>query len=102
MSTLSELIAQKNALDRQIAEARSSDRAAAIAQIRSLMSENGLTTADLVAAVPPRGTANGSRAKVAPKYKHPETGVTWTGRGLKPRWLTEQLAAGKQISNFAI
>lgn len=25
-------------------------------------------------------------AKVAPKYRHKATGVTWTGRGKKPTW----------------
>jgi DNA-binding protein H-NS len=35
-------------------------------------------------------------------YRHPETGATWTGRGLKPKWLAEQLANGKQVGDFVI
>jgi DNA-binding protein H-NS len=39
--------------------------------------------------------------KVAPKYRGPG-GETWTGRGLKPKWLTAALADGKKIEDFLI
>ena len=35
-----------------------------------------------------------------PKYRDPVTGNTWTGRGKKPRWLTDQLDAGKSLDDF--
>jgi DNA-binding protein H-NS len=44
----------------------------------------------------------GSRGAVAPKYRNPETGETWAGRGLKPRWLTAAIKSGKSIEAFAI
>jgi DNA-binding protein H-NS len=44
----------------------------------------------------------GPRGAVAPKYRHPETGETWAGRGLKPRWLTAALKSGKSVESFAI
>ena len=28
-----------------------------------------------------------NRQKVAPKYRDPKTGATWSGRGKKPSWL---------------
>jgi DNA-binding protein H-NS len=39
--------------------------------------------------------------KVAAKYKG-ANGETWSGRGLKPRWLTEALKSGKKIEDFLI
>src|ERR1041384_7096086 len=39
--------------------------------------------------------------KVAPKYRGPK-GETWSGRGLKPRWLTAELKRGKKLQAFAI
>src|SRR5262245_44767747 len=39
--------------------------------------------------------------KVAPKYKGP-LGETWSGRGMKPRWLTIALSEGKQLEDFLI
>ena len=41
--------------------------------------------------------------RVLPKYRNPANrSETWSGRGLKPRWLTAQLAAGKTIDDFRI
>ena len=39
--------------------------------------------------------------KVAPKYKGPH-GEMWSGRGLKPRWLTAAISEGKQLNDFLI
>jgi DNA-binding protein H-NS len=45
----------------------------------------------------------GARGAVAPKYRNPENPAeTWAGRGLKPRWLTAAIKAGKKIEDFAI
>jgi len=42
-----------------------------------------------------------SGKKVAPKFRGPD-GATWSGRGLKPRWLTAELKKGKKLESFAI
>lgn len=34
-------------------------------------------------------------------YRDPITGETWSGRGLKPLWLRQQLDAGRSLSDFA-
>jgi DNA-binding protein H-NS len=39
--------------------------------------------------------------KVAAKYKGPG-GETWSGRGLKPKWLASLLAEGHTVEEFAI
>jgi DNA-binding protein H-NS len=39
---------------------------------------------------------------VAPKYRDPASGKTWTGRGLKPKWVTEALESGKTLDDLAI
>ena len=44
----------------------------------------------------------GPRGAVAAKYRNPETGETWAGRGLKPRWLTAAMKSGKSLEAFAI
>jgi len=98
--SLSELLAQQSALDRAIREARTADKAEAVARVRQLMSEHGLTVADLVTKLAPKAGATGK--KVAPKYRDPVSGATWTGRGLKPKWLQAALDAGKSVSDFAI
>ena len=65
MSNLADLIAQKAALEKKIAEARHAERANAIAHIKSLMAEHGLTLADLGAKSSPSAPAKGRKgAKV--------------------------------------
>ena len=99
MATVSELLAQKAAIEQQIAEAQRSERADAVAKIRSLMAEYGLTLADLA---PKSAAAKRSGVKVAPKYRDAASGNTWSGRGLQPTWLRQALASGRDISEFTI
>jgi DNA-binding protein H-NS len=40
--------------------------------------------------------------RVAPKFRHPRTGATWAGRGLKPRWLVAEMKRGKAMDQFKI
>jgi DNA-binding protein H-NS len=50
------------------------------------------------------GGGNGSKAKgkkIVPKYRGPD-GDTWTGRGVKPRWLTSAMNEGKKPEDFLI
>jgi DNA-binding protein H-NS len=45
----------------------------------------------------------GSRGPVAPKYRNPENPAeTWSGRGLKPRWMAAAIKGGKKLEDFAI
>jgi len=42
-------------------------------------------------------------ATVAIKYRHPDDhSKTWTGRGMKPRWLVELINAGRDQNEFLI
>ena len=48
-----------------------------------------------------RTRRSGTIRKVAPKYRGPN-GETWSGRGLKPRWLTAAMNEGKELQDFLI
>lgn len=97
--SIQELIAQRAALDKKIEEAKKEHRAAAVAQARALVAEFGLTPADLGFEKGRGRKASGSSVK--PKYRSP-SGETWAGRGRKPRWLEEAIAAGRKVEEFAI
>lgn len=97
--TIQEMIAQRAALDKKIEDAKKEHAAAAVAQVRALIAEFGLTPADL-GFEKARGRKAGASA-VKPKYRSP-TGETWAGRGRKPRWLEEAIAAGRKVEDFAI
>lgn len=105
MPSIAELMAQKAEIEKQIADVQREARAGAIAQIRDLMAQYGLSLADLNTRAAPAGRrVQGPRAggKVAAKYRDPASGREWTGRGLKPKWLATALADGKSLQDFAI
>lgn len=101
MATLEELFAERQKLEQQIALLQSEARTDAIAKVRQLMSEHGLTAQDL-AAKPEKQSRVGNRQKVEPKYRNQATGETWSGRGLKPKWLSAALQGGKTLGDFAL
>lgn len=87
MSTYKELLKQREVLEQQIKDARQREIAQAVAQVRSLVAEFGLTAQDVF----PSGKVRSStHAKVAAKYRNPVTGDTWTGRGKPPKWIQGQ------------
>ncbi|WKB52886.1 H-NS histone family protein [Eleftheria terrae] len=102
MATYQELLAQKADLEKQIESARKQELSDAIAQIKSLMSQYGLTVADLGAKAGASKTSATKGSKVAPKYRNGATGETWTGRGRQPKWVEQALASGKTLEQLAI
>ena len=80
-----ELLAQKASLEKQIEEKRKEELSSGIQQIKTLMADLGITIADI--------TGNASRrsktaaTSIAPKYRDPASGATWTGRGKAPLWI---------------
>jgi DNA-binding protein H-NS len=102
MPTLSELLAQKAALEQQILDAQREQRSQAIAQVRALMSEHGLTLADLGSRAAPAPRKAGGGGKVAAKYRNTATGDSWSGRGLQPNWLKAALAGGARLDDFKV
>jgi DNA-binding protein H-NS len=96
MTTLAELIKQKEALDAQIASTRQTELADAISKVKALVAEHGLTQKDVFGSS--KGTKKSSgRSKVAAKYRDPSSGQTWSGRGKEPKWID-----GQERSKFLI
>jgi DNA-binding protein H-NS len=52
----------------------------------------------------PRGRRPGVRKgqKLPPKFRNPETGETWAGRGARPRWLQAMLKKGRKLEEFSV
>lgn len=96
MAALKDLLAQRAELERQIAATRDQEMAQAIAQVRQLMTDYGLTVADLAA-----GQRRAS-SPVAAKYRNQATGESWSGRGLQPKWLKAAISAGAKLEDFAV
>ena len=96
MATIAELLKQREQLEAQIAAVREAETADAIAKVKALVADYGLTAEDIFGGAKRASKAKGG-SKVAPKYRDPETGATWTGRGVAPKWI-----AGKDREAFVI
>ncbi len=101
MASLQELLDQKAELERQIEATRRHERADAVAKVKALMSEYGLSLSDLSNKAPST-RAGSTGGKVAAKYRNAATGDSWSGRGLQPKWLKAALAAGRTLDEFAV
>lgn len=105
MATVQELLQQREALDRQIAQQQAAERSAVFDEFRALLTKHNLTIQDVVkglAGGKPKAPASTAGKKVAVKYRDPESGSTWTGRGLRPKWLREKMDAGAKLESFLV
>ena len=96
MSQYAELKAQIAKLQAQADDARRSEVANVIAEIKQKIAEFGLTAHDLGY----EGARRGRPPKKAPlpaKYQDPKSGNTWSGRGKPPKWIV-----GKNRDRFLI
>jgi DNA-binding protein H-NS len=96
MSKLKDLIVQREAIELKIAEVRQSELADAVERVRAIVAEFELAADDIFPSSKPR-VKNKSVSKVAPKYRDPVSGKTWSGRGVTPKWID-----GKNRNEFAI
>lgn len=107
MSTYIEIMAQIEALQKQAEEARQREVGMVIADIREKIEAYHLTAADLglvaaPAVIKEEPAESAKRSTVKPKYRNPETGKTWTGRGVQPLWMKAAIDAGHSKEDFLI
>ena len=99
VAELTEVIRRAEALCQQKQEEA---KAALLAKWQAEAAENGLPLEAVLAGQPPaqrqgRKVRRGTGAKVAAKFRNPETGETWSGRGRQPKWLK-----GKNRDEFKV
>ena len=117
-ASLQELLNARTKLEGEIRARQSVERTKALAEIRQIMATHGLTVKDLGAAAR-RGSSRGAAAegddsvpakrpiappstKVRAKFRDPETGDSWTGRGMTPKWLRDHEEAGRPRAKYLI
>jgi DNA-binding protein H-NS len=83
-----------------------SEKSAFLARIRSEAQGYGISLEEMIRPPGParRGRAVGGAKRASPpaKYKHPEGGGTWSGRGRIPRWLADMEADGHKREEYLI
>jgi DNA-binding protein H-NS len=106
--TYSQLMKQIDSLQREAQEIKRKEMDGVVGRIKEAIRAYGLTAADLGLSVRgPRAAAGrkpgrkSSKSTRSAKYRD-DAGNVWGGRGPRPAWLRNALAAGKQLSDFAV
>lgn len=95
--SLEDLAKLKKDVDKAIASFEARKMAEARAALDAKAREMGFTFEQLA------GGKGGKKAPVAPKYRDPANpSATWSGRGRRPHWFNEGMAAGKSPEDFLI
>jgi len=82
-----------------IKDKQASQRKEVFAQIKSLAASVGVTVE--IREIDKKKIRKG--AKVPPKYRNPDdASLTWTGRGVMPRWMRALTESGRDKSEFLI
>ena len=75
-------------LQAQAARVKQEEKQQAIEAARAMIDSYGITARDLgLDKAPKVKTGPKPGQKVAPKYRDPLTGATWSGRGKTPNWI---------------
>jgi len=75
-------------LQAQASRVKQEEKAQAIEAARAMIDSYGITAKDLGLDKAPKGkTGPKAGNKIAPKYRDPQSGATWSGRGKTPKWI---------------
>lgn len=97
-----ELVALRDAVEATLQQKQQEAKAALLAKWQAEAAENNLSFKSIVGSQKPAQPQSGKTRRraggpVAPKFRNPETGDTWTGRGREPTWIK-----GKNREEFEI
>lgn len=97
--TEEELTLLRDQIDAELKSRREAKIQQLRADLKKAADELGVRMEELVK----KPSASKPRGKVAPKYQNPSNpDETWTGRGQKPGWVRDALAAGKTLDQLLI
>ncbi|AHF01819.1 histidine biosynthesis protein [Thiomicrospira aerophila AL3] len=98
--SVEELIRLEKQVQKMIEQKQQAEKKQLIDEFKARAASLGLSI-DLV--INDEKPAKKTGAKVAPKYQHPSNpSLTWTGRGRTPKWVEEQISAGRSLTSLEI
>ena len=74
-------------LQAQAARVKQEEKSQAISAARAMIESYGITARDLGLDKVKGKTGPKSGNKIAAKYRDPQSGATWSGRGKTPKWI---------------
>jgi DNA-binding protein H-NS len=98
--SLKELKQLHKDVEAAIAEFKDREKRKVVAEVEAFARERGVSPSELAEML---GGRKARKTVGAAKYANPaDPSQTWTGRGRKPAWVIEALAAGKSMDSMAI
>lgn len=97
LSRLSEKDLNKLSSDigKELKRRQDDEKKRVLKEMKDLAASIGSTVEELVGGSAPK------KRRIPPKYRNPkDSSQTWTGRGKQPRWIREQLASGKKLTDL--
>lgn len=96
MSQVEQIAAQIAQLQGELKRIKDEERSGALTQVRNLVATHELSVDEIFSTKKAKASAS-ARKPVPVKYRNNETGETWTGRGMTPKWLRE-----KNLADFLV
>lgn len=97
LAELKELLPE---LQKEIEKRTEEQRQQVLTAMRDLAASIGTTPEQLLRSA---GRGKPSPAEPAVRYRHPDDpSLAWTGKGRKPAWVNEALAAGKRLDELEV
>lgn len=98
--TIGELQRIAGDITNEIQTKREEKKKILLEQFQKLLSAEGLTLEDVIG-TKRRGKPR-KRGVLPVRFRDPETGKGWSGRGRKPVWLVDKLQTGLKLEDFAV
>ena len=99
--SLRELKDIQGRVNKAIATYEERKRKEVFAELEAKAKEMGYSLNELLGTAPVRGATK--RPNGEPKYANPENAAdTWSGRGRKPRWFIDAIAAGRDEADMLV
>jgi DNA-binding protein H-NS len=97
-----ELNALIEAAQKRLTEVKKSEETDARNKLIATAKELGFDAFQLLGMKATGDKTERARRPAPIKYRDTNSDQTWTGRGLKPKWLQAAMAAGKKLESFEI
>ena len=106
--TLKELHSLRAKIDVAIQKLESNNISKARKEAAKIAKEYGVSLESLISEVRSKKPVREENKvkvtkKVSPRYRHPDNAsLTWTGRGLKPKWIVSLIESGVKLEELLI
>lgn len=98
--TLAQLRDLQQQIPAELKRREAAEKVNVLNEVRAFAKARGFAIEELLGKEAKVRVATGGKVKV--KYRHPQSGEEWTGRGRKPKWVEAWLAEGGDMDALLV